>query len=262
MSLRVIRVSGFFLFAAATFLFGVAGTSIGADENETALPPDVKEALDVLIPYLGQEDVVDAVIGALQTYRRSSTNGNMGGGYADVTSEIPLPAHPGPEQGVIATHSSAQSGIQVEGYKVLTAGPAPLVIPAAAFVPDGMNFNPGSYLFTFSGGWVQGGAERYGCLLASASLPDGVTLSELHATLYDNDPTTDVTVTLRRVDNFSGTATAMASVGTTGDFSGIQVPSTSAITEPVVVYPDYSYYVTTCLYSAAIRLYSVRLYYQ
>ena len=43
-------------------------------------------------------------------------------------------------------------------------------------------------------------------------------------------------------------------------FNGVQVISDGTIDFPVVEHPGYSYYLTTCLGSQDIRLYSVRLY--
>ncbi len=45
-----------------------------------------------------------------------------------------------------------------------------------------------------------------------------------------------------------------------GPFAGLQIISDLSIDLPVVSYPSYSTYLTTCLQSANIRLYSVRLY--
>lgn len=64
------------------------------------------------------------------------------------------------------------------------------------------------------------------------------------------------------MNNTAGVVTLMASVGTDGPTSpdGVQVLVTSAIVEPVVSYPGYATYSTTCLRSTDVRLKSVRLY--
>lgn len=136
---------------------------------------------------------------------------------------------------------------------------SPLVIPAADFAADGAN--PDSMFFPFGGGYFQGDAENYGCLVAPVYLPQGVTVTDMFVTTYDNDGSFNATFNLRRADNFAGGATTMASAATTGSFAGVQVVSDASIDDPLVLYPDYSYYVTTCLLSGSIRLYSVRLYY-
>jgi hypothetical protein len=101
----------------------------------------------------------------------------------------------------------------------------------------------------------------YGCVEAPVNLTDGVTITHFYASVYDNDPLFGVGVTLWRVDNITGTVTVLASVGTSvpGAFNGMQVLHASSIVEPVVSYPEYAYYATTCLQSNGIRLYSLRL---
>lgn len=136
---------------------------------------------------------------------------------------------------------------------------SPLIISAADFGADGAN--PGSFFFPFGGGYMQGDANNYGCLVAPAYLPNNATVQDMFATVYDNDTSYDISVSLRRVDNFNGGTVTMATGSTAGDFAGIQVVSDGTIDEPVVVYPDYAYYVTTCVLSSNIRIYSVRIYY-
>ncbi|MCO5184938.1 MAG: DUF11 domain-containing protein [Anaerolineae bacterium] len=140
-------------------------------------------------------------------------------------------------------------------------GLSPHVIPAAAFVSDG--YDPESYFFPFSGGYIEGDATNYGCVVAPVYLPNGVLITDMFVSVYDDDPGRGITVNLRRVNNFSGVTDTMASVSTTvtGTFSGIEVLNDNSIDEPQTVYPDYSYYVTTCVLSSLIRLYSVRLYF-
>jgi hypothetical protein len=136
---------------------------------------------------------------------------------------------------------------------------SPLVIPAADFTDDGAD--PDSLFFPFGGGYFQGDSANYGCLVAPVYLPNGATVTDIFATVYDNDATYNLSMNLRRVDNFNGGAITMAAMTTAGTFAGVQVVSESMITEPLVLYPDFSYYITTCLLSGNIRLYSVRLYY-
>jgi hypothetical protein len=101
----------------------------------------------------------------------------------------------------------------------------------------------------------------YGCVEAPINLTDGVTITDFYASVYDNDPLFSADVSLWRVDNITGPVTTMASVGTSvpGAVDAIQVLQTSSIVEPVVLYPEYSYYATICLRSTGIRLYSLRL---
>ena len=96
--------------------------------------------------------------------------------------------------------------------------------------------------------------------MAPAYLPNGATITAMCASVYDNT-TSDVWVDLRRVDNFSGGTVWMATVNTTGDSTSIQALCDTSIHDPLVVYPGYAYYVTSCLFSSDIRLYSVRIYF-
>jgi len=134
---------------------------------------------------------------------------------------------------------------------------SPLVIPAAAFAPrrTGEIYN-----FLYDGGYTQGG---WGCVMAPAYLPDGATVEDVYATVYDNDSVGYVRIYVYRVDNFDGTTDSMAGITTNpaGASPDIQRLGDSTIQEPDVVYPDYSYYVLTCLDSVETRLYSVRFYY-
>jgi hypothetical protein len=135
-----------------------------------------------------------------------------------------------------------------------------VVIPAAAFVSDG--FLPDSFFFPFGGGYFQGNGSNYGCMEAPVYVPAGRNLLRMYASVYDNDPTRSISIALRRVDNFGGGTTNMASVSTSSAdvFNGVQILSDTSVIEQSVAFPDYSYYITTCLGSSDIRLYSVRLY--
>lgn len=154
---------------------------------------------------------------------------------------------------------SAAASRREEAVRSATAYTSPLIIPAADFAADG--FDPDSQFFSFGGGYWGGNATAYGCLIAPAYLPHGATVTDMFASVYDNDGGRDFTVTLRRVNNFAGGTTAMASAATSSAFAGVTVISDSSIADPVVTYPDFSYYLTLCLGSSSLRLYSVRLYY-
>jgi hypothetical protein len=139
---------------------------------------------------------------------------------------------------------------------------SPLMIPAADFRDDG--FVPDSQRFYFHLGYQQGvTAPAYGCMMAPAYLPNEVHLTELFASVWDNDanPDEDVEIKLWRVNNFDGAVDEMAQASTSGAQQGIVVINDITIDFPDTLYPDYSYYVTTCLTSPDLRLYSVRLYY-
>jgi len=136
-------------------------------------------------------------------------------------------------------------------------GSSLLVIPAAAFTSDGGD--PDGFFFDFGGGYVNGSGTA--CLKAPAYLPNGATITSVNAFLYDN-AAGNVIVNLRRVNVDTGTSNEMANLGTVADSTAIQQRSDTTITYPEISYPDYAYYVTTCLNYADHRLYSVQIYYE
>ena len=144
-------------------------------------------------------------------------------------------------------------------YLIGTCYSSPLVIPAAAFSSDG--YDPDSMFFSFFGGYVRGNAATDGCVKAPAYLPNGATITKMCATVYDNDTIYPVWVDLWRVDNLSGDTDWMATVETTGASTSVKWVCDTSIDDPLVVYPGYAYYVTSCLFSSNIRLYSVRIYF-
>jgi hypothetical protein len=136
-------------------------------------------------------------------------------------------------------------------------GSSLLVIPAAAFTSDGGD--PDGFFFDFSGGYIDGSGTA--CLKAPAYLPDGAIITSVYASLYDN-AAGNVTVDLRRVSVDTGTSNVMANLGTVADSTAIQQRSDTTIAYPEISYPDYAYFITTCLNSADHRLYSVQIYYE
>lgn len=135
---------------------------------------------------------------------------------------------------------------------------SPLVIPAADFSSDG--FDPDSFRFSFIGGYMTG-QNVNNCQQAPAYLPAGAAVSNLFVSLYDNDAANDLALEVRRVNNFNGQSDTMASVKSTGASGTLKSLNDASIANPTIVYPDYSYYVTTCLASNQLRFYSVRIYY-
>jgi hypothetical protein len=137
---------------------------------------------------------------------------------------------------------------------------SPLIIPAADFRSDG--YDPDSFFFSFGNGYAQG-EHANTCMMAPAYLPNGATIEEIYASVYDNDANSGINIWVRlyRVNNYSGAVNTMANMETTSQSTSIQVIEDTSISYPNVLYPDYSYYVGVCLESFDTRLYSVRLYY-
>jgi hypothetical protein len=163
-----------------------------------------------------------------------------------------------PDSRPVMLSSEEAAGLEAQ---ILQVQSSPLVIPAADFRDDG--FDPSSQFFSFGGGYQQGTAAGYGCMMAPAYLPAGAQLDQLFSSVYDNSGSRDITVDLWRVNNFDGAVDLMAQASTAGmpAAEGIIVISDLSIDFPSILYPDYSYYVTTCAQAPEIRLYSVRLYY-
>jgi len=135
----------------------------------------------------------------------------------------------------------------------------PLVIPAAAFSDDGDD--PSSHFFGFIGGYMQGTSAEYGCVKAPAYLPQGAKITDVWASVIDNDTTYDITLSLMRVNNYTGLTDIVASLNSSGASASIVTPYDYTITNPWVGDYNYSYYVVTCLKSQNTKLYSVRIYF-
>jgi len=137
-------------------------------------------------------------------------------------------------------------------------GGSPHMISAATFSSDGID--PDSYRFIFTGGYLTGTSANSGCVKAPVYLPANRTLDEIFVTAYDNDSTFNLFLEMRRVNNFTGQSNIMATVSSDDQANAILVLNDNTINGAHIRYPDYSYYLTTCLNSEQIRLYSVRIY--
>ena len=157
--------------------------------------------------------------------------------------------------------TSASEGVPFEGDLAKNfGGPSPLVIPAAAFSTKGNNAE--SHNFVWFAGFVKGTALPGGCIQAPVYLPRWARPYQMWASIIDADGSNDAIVTLTRRSNTTiGDIDQMGYLSTSGSDTGIRSFSDLIINEPLVMLPDYSYYVTTCLASDNIKLYSVRLYY-
>lgn len=140
---------------------------------------------------------------------------------------------------------------------VLPAGHV-LVIPSAEFRHDGNK--PDMGMFFFSGGYWMGDAVSP-CFMAPVYLPRVGTIYQVWATVYDNDASLDLWLNLYRVDNYSGTVTSLAELISSGASTSLQSIYDITIEQGLVNYPQYSYYLGTCLASSSLRLYNVRVWY-
>lgn len=156
-----------------------------------------------------------------------------------------------------ADTATADAPVVVQGFD----GSSPFVVPAAAFQSDG--FDPDSHFFPFGGGYLRGNSAADGCVVAPVYVQEAVTLRAMWASVYDNSSTYNAYVNLRRIDNFTGAHTDMAFATTSGmpNSTNLRTVSDQTIQKPLILYPQYTYYLTTCLQSDQVRLYSVRLYF-
>jgi len=133
-----------------------------------------------------------------------------------------------------------------------------LVIPSAAFRNDGINPNV-AYFYSGGGYWRGGGVLT--CLMAPVYLPRIATIKQMWATVYDNDTYYDLGLSLFRVDNFNGDVITMAQLSTSGASTALLSLNDMSVQQGLVNYPQYSYYLGTCLGSSLNRLYNVRIWY-
>jgi len=174
----------------------------------------------------------------------------------DQTNQIAEPPDEIPADNIILDGPKGE----LEGTSRLT-DPGVLVIPGADFRNDG--FDPDGYFFTFSGGYFHPKSAAI-CMMAPAYLPHGATITAFWATAYDNTATGAIQyLSLFRLDNYSGTTTTLASVSTTNAYvnSSLFTIGDSTIANPLVLFPDYSYYVAGCLSEYSSRIYNIRIYY-
>lgn len=139
-------------------------------------------------------------------------------------------------------------------------GPSPLVVPAAAFTTKGNDAS--SHKFELFFGYLAGTNSSGGCVQAPVYLPYGATVTEVHASVIDNDDANNIFISLLRRSNYDHNAVdEMAFMQSTGQSSSVTTIGDLAVSNPFIDFPQYSYYLTTCLASSTTRLYSVRVYF-
>lgn len=139
-------------------------------------------------------------------------------------------------------------------------GSSPLTIPAAAFTTKGNDAE--SHTFIWWAGYLRGTASLGGCVQAPVYVPRWATIYQMWVSYMDNDAAQNMTVMLKRVSNWDPSDTGiMASMTSSGSSASILSGADVTIDDALVMLPDYSYYVTTCLRSENTRLISVRIWY-
>lgn len=160
-------------------------------------------------------------------------------------------------QGMLAADMQAEP----EGINVLDSV---YVLPVADFRSDG--YNPDGFFFSFLGGNISGTNEVTSgtCLMAPVYLPHGATITDLYATVVDNDDAVQISLRLFRLDNYAGSVVEIGNAQTTYEYKSPNLITIydATILNPDVSYPTFSYYVGTCINDSDIHLYSVRIYYE
>jgi len=170
---------------------------------------------------------------------------------------------------LLGTGSSA-SVLRSTGTVVSAAAPASsvtalptnhvLVIPSAEFRHDG-NL-PDKGFFSFWGGYWRGEASpNIPCFMAPVYLPRIADVYEVWATVYDNDASLNIWLNLYRVDNYTGVVTSLAELTSSGASTSLESIYDITISQGLISYPQYSYYLGTCMASPSLRLYNVRVWY-
>lgn len=136
---------------------------------------------------------------------------------------------------------------------------SPLIVPAAEFAYSGLGTD---YGFMLTQGYVVGGP---GCGMAPLYLPNRARLTEVWASLYDNDaaPDRDAWLYVYRVNHFTGATQLMAFLSTAGrtPWDGIISVADTGIDYAKVDHLNYGYYAYGCVQSPNTRIYSLRLFY-
>ncbi len=135
-----------------------------------------------------------------------------------------------------------------------------LVIPAASFRNDGND--PAAPYFWFNGGYWYGNDSYSTCFMAPVYVPDGVNIYQVWATVFDNDGVNDLWISLYRQDNYTGIVSQMASMASAGESTSLASAYDISVNNGKVSYPQYSYYLGTCLSDSNHRLYNVRVWYE
>lgn len=143
----------------------------------------------------------------------------------------------------------------LEGYG------SPLFIPAADFRTDGLYPEANFYS---TGGYWRGDDLGGVYMMAPVWLPHGTDIATVWLFAVNDDSacsSPDITMWLRRVDNYTGSVDAMAVVSTFGSSPNMQVPFELDPLYPVIDDPGYTYWLTVRLCSTDHELYGAMIIY-
>lgn len=168
---------------------------------------------------------------------------------------------------VIAFGQPAWADAGGGSYLVGNCFDAPRVIPAAAFRAKDWNAIDSYFI---SEGFVAGrDGVPTGCVTAPVYLPEGATIIQAFAYLYDNSTTYKVIldfkrtrITVDKLGNYTVTHKTLYTFETSKQSLEIVTDGGTLPEEVVVAYPSDQFYLETCLGDEDTRVYSVRIYYE
>ena len=156
-------------------------------------------------------------------------------------------------------HRAAENNPEFEA--LLKDYASPLFVPAADFRTDGLY--PEAQSYSLSGYW-KGDSLGGVYLMAPIWLPHGAVINSVWLFAVDDDDSCssqDVTLWMQRVDNYTGSVDAMATMSTTGSTTNMQTPYEGNPTHPTIAYPDFSYWLTVRVCSLDHELYGAMIFY-
>jgi hypothetical protein len=163
-----------------------------------------------------------------------------------------------PSEGVGTTNvtdvSDGQTEVGVEEGIELESNV--LVFSPSEFSNDGNT--PNNFFLSFWDGQLQGSIQTP-CFAVPVNAPNGHSIYQFWATVYDNT-SGNVWMNLYRANNYTGVVDVMA-ILSSGDSVNLQQLSDASIDFPLVTYPDYSYFIGTCIQGADIYIKSARVWF-
>ena len=132
-------------------------------------------------------------------------------------------------------------------------------IPRQSTVQRWIEHVPDGFTFWFSEGGISGSASTSPCIMAPVYMPIGVTATTFYATFVDNDASLNMSVTLRQLDHYSGTSTAISTLTSAGQSANPQNVSDAV---SFTTSTSYTYYLTTCMpATSSTRIINARIWY-
>lgn len=136
-----------------------------------------------------------------------------------------------------------------------------LFVPAADFRTDGLY--PEAQTYSLAGNWKGDGLGGV-YLVAPVWLPDEAEVVSVWLLAVDDDDacaSSDIKLWMSRVDNYSGVVDGMATVSTSGSSASMQMRVEDNPANPIIEYPDYSYWLAARVCSLDHELYGAMIFF-